>query len=77
MVAACLLQVGELTTPPSVCVEGAVVWPVPNGGADGPWTVDVTLRGPTDGSYYAPFRVRLEFNAAYPMFPPEVRPPTG
>jgi hypothetical protein len=49
------------------------VFPVPNAGEDGPWTVDVTMRGPDDGAYYAPFRVRLEFNAAYPMFPPEVR----
>ena len=64
---------GELTTPACACVDGEVVFPVPNGGEDGPWTVDVTMRGPDDGAYSAPFRVRLEFNAAYPMFPPEVR----
>ena len=45
---------------------------MPDAEEKGPWVLDVVLKGPEDGGYYMPMRVRIQFPAAYPSEPPKV-----
>lgn len=67
-----LVSLKPLQVPRTALVQQEVIYPCPEGGKNGPWELNLVMRGPPGGNYANELPVRLEFNKDYPAAAPNV-----